>query len=214
VLREQVKADTMKASYLFFGPRGTGKTSSARIITKAVNCLDLRDGNPCNNCVNCVAINANTTLDVVEIDAASHTGVDNVREEIIAKAGYKPTQLKRKVYIIDEVHMLSKGAFNALLKIMEEPPAYVMFILATTELHKVPDTILSRCQLFQYSRVDEKSMVSRLRTIVDMESLVADDAALKLIAKASGGIMRDAVKYLDQAHILGDITVDTIQSLL
>lgn len=156
-------------NYLLYGPRGTGKTSSARILAKALNCLDPQEGNPCNTCENCLAIQQEHTMDIIEIDAASHTGVDNIREEIIEKAAYKPAQLPFKVYIIDEVHMLSKGAFNALLKIMEEPGKYLRFILATTEIHKVPDTIISRCQVFHFKRIASKAMVAHLEDIASQE---------------------------------------------
>lgn len=214
IIREQIAHDAAKANYLFFWPRGTGKTSTARIVAKALNCLSPDHGNPCNTCDNCVAIIDDATLDIVEIDAASHTGVDNVREEIIAKVPYQPSQLKNKVYIIDEVHMLSKGAFNALLKVMEEPPSYVTFILATTEIHKVPETIVSRCQSFQFHRVARDSIVHRLQMIAHAEGIKTDPDALGTIAKVSEGIMRDAVKYLDQVSVLGDVTADHVQSFL
>ncbi len=161
--------DSSHSNYLFYGPRGTGKTSTARIFAKALNCTNLQNGNPCNECDSCVIINTNKTLDVVEIDAASHTQVDNIREEIIDKAPYPPAQLKKKVYIIDEVHMLSKSAFNALLKIMEEPPAYLVFILATTEIHKVPETIISRCQVFTLKKIPVIDLAKHLTMICQKE---------------------------------------------
>lgn len=164
----QAKEGESYSNYLFYGSRGIGKTSIARILARAINCLDLKDGNPCNACENCKLILDNRAIDIVEIDAASHTGIDNIREEIIGKAMYPPLQLK-KVYIIDEVHMLSLGAFNALLKIMEEPPSYLVFILATTELNKVPDTITSRCQLFNFKRITIKGIVQRLEYICKEE---------------------------------------------
>lgn len=189
-------------NYLFCGPRGTGKTTSARILAKAINCLNPHDGNPCNECANCKTINESTTLDYVEIDAASHTGVDNIRDEILSKALYPPTQLKKKIYVIDEVHMLSKGAFNSLLKTVEEPKGNVCFILATTEIHKVPDTIISRCQVFQFKKVSETEIANHLAYICDHEGFTYEKPALELIANISDGGVRDAVKYLDQVSIL------------
>ncbi len=206
--------DYAHSNFLFYGPRGTGKTSTARIFAKAINCLNPHDGNPCNKCENCLAINANKTIDVVEIDAASHTQVDNIREEIIDKAPYPPSHLKKKVYIIDEVHMLSKSAFNALLKIMEEPPAYLVFILATTEIHKVPETIISRCQIFTFKKIPVLDLVNHLQNICTKEGFTYQDGALTSIAKISDGCARDAIKYLDQVSILGDITQDHVSSFL
>jgi DNA polymerase III subunit gamma/tau len=170
ILKPKVASqDKSHSNYLFYGPRGTGKTSTARIFAKALNCTNLQDGNPCNTCTSCISINTNRTIDVVEIDAASHTGVDNVRDEIISKAPYPPSHLKKKVYIIDEVHMLSKPAFNALLKIMEEPPEYLVFILATTEIHKVPETIISRCQIFTFKKIPVEDLVKHLAMICEKE---------------------------------------------
>lgn len=189
-------------NYLFYGPRGTGKTSAARIFAKALNCLNLAGGNPCNVCENCVVINQNKSIDFVEIDAASHTGVDNIREEVIDKAPYPPAHLQKKVYIIDEVHMLSKGAFNALLKIMEEPPAYLVFILATTEIHKVPETIISRCQVFNFRKIPTPLLTKHLEYICKEEGLKNDHEAIVTIAKMAEGCARDAIKYLDQVSIL------------
>lgn len=215
ILKPKVMSnDNAHNNYIFYGPRGTGKTSTARIFAKALNCLDLQNGNPCNTCTNCQLINTNRALDVVEIDAASHTGVDNVREEIIEKAPYPPAQLKKKVYIIDEVHMLSKPAFNALLKIMEEPPAYLVFILATTEIQKVPETIISRCQVFTLKKIPADSLAHHLEYICKNEWFGYTPEALMSIAKISDGCARDAVKYLDQVSILGDITQDHVSSFL
>lgn len=202
------------SNYIFFGPRWTGKTSVARIFAKAINCLHNTDWNPCNNCDNCNLINAGRSLDIVEIDAASHTWVDNIREEIIAKASYQPSTLRKKVYIIDEAHMLSKSAFNALLKIIEEPPEYLVFILATTDPQKILDTIKSRCQLFGFKNITTAGIIWQLKFVCSQESINYDDVWLQLIAKVSAWWMRDALKYLDQVSWVGDITEDNvIQSL-
>lgn len=215
ILKPKVlSSDTAHSNYLFYGPRGTWKTSTARIFAKALNCLNLDNGNPCNTCENCVNINANKTIDVVEIDAASHTWVDNVREEIISKAPYPPAALKKKVYIIDEVHMLSKPAFNALLKIMEEPPHYLVFILATTEIHKVPETIISRCQVFTFKKIPVEDLTKHLAMICEQEKISYTQEALISIAKIADWCARDAVKYLDQVSILWDISQEHVTSFL
>ncbi len=215
ILQAKIQQESMSNNnYLFYGPRGTGKTSVARIFAKALNCLNLKEGNPCNECENCVVINQNKSIDFVEIDAASHTGVDNIREEVIDKAPYPPAHLRKKVYIIDEVHMLSKGAFNALLKIMEEPPVYLVFILATTEIHKVPETIISRCQIFNFKKIPTQELKTHLEHICKLEELSFHKDALLTIAKMAEGCARDAIKYLDQVSILGDITEEHVSQFL
>lgn len=215
ILKAQMKSDQkIHHNFLLFWPRGTGKTTAARILAKALNCLDLKDWNPCNECDNCSSINRWTTLDYIEIDAASHTGVDNIREEILDKVPYPPTQLKKKIYVIDEVHMLSKWAFNALLKTIEEPRDNVCFVLATTEMYKVPETIISRCQVFNFKKVMEKDMVSHLERICKKENLKYDQDALEIISKISEWCVRDAVKYIDQISILWDITQEHVTKFL
>lgn len=168
ILKNALSLDRVGHAYLFHGARGTGKTTSARILAKAVNCLDLQDGNPCHKCANCVAYDEDRMLDVIEIDAASNTGVDNIRD-LIDKARFEPNQGKYKIYIIDEVHMLSGGAFNALLKILEEPPKHVKFILATTEIDKVPETVRSRTQRFDFRKHTEEDIVKELELIIKSE---------------------------------------------
>lgn len=207
IIISQIQSKDLNANYLFYGARGTWKTTTARLLARAANCLTPVNGNPCNECANCKSIIEWKSLDFVEIDAASHTQVDNIREEIIEKAPYPPTQLLKKVYIIDEVHMLSKAAFNALLKIMEEPPVYLMFILATTEINKVPETIISRCQVFNFRKLTIKAIVSRLEFICQQERFKYEIPALELIAKASDGALRDAIKYLDQLSVLDAVNV-------
>jgi len=209
------KHENNSHNYIFYGPRGTGKTSTARLFAKAINAINIDEkGNPLPDDPNVQAIDKSTTLDYIEIDAASHTGVDNIRDEILAKVPYPPTMLKKKVYVIDEVHMLSAGAFNALLKTIEEPRDYVVFILATTEIHKVPDTIISRCQVFNFKKVPEAQMVEHLANIATKESLPYDQEALGLIAGISDGCVRDAVKYLDQVSILWSIDTANVSKFL
>lgn len=216
ILKYQAKESVRQANYLFFWPRGTGKTSSARLLAKALNCLNIEKTwwNPCNTCENCVAINTWTTLDVMEIDAASHTWVDNIREEIIDKLAYRPHTLKKKVIIIDEVHMLSKWAFNALLKTMEEPTEWMVFILATTELNKVPDTIISRCQLFNFQKIPSAQIVDHLKEIAQQENINNNESWLMMIADLSDGCMRDAIKYLDQISVMGDVDEESVAQFL
>ncbi len=196
-LRNQIKSNRVGHAYLFSGTRGTGKTTIAKIMAKAVNCLNTKDGNPCNECSICNAINNQTSLNVVEIDAASNNGVDNIRQ-IVDEVQYSPTEGKFRVYIIDEVHMLSTGAFNALLKTLEEPPAYVMFILATTEYHKIPVTILSRCQKYEFKRMKVDTIIERLHELMEKENIEADEDAIKYMARCADGAMRDALSILDQ----------------
>ncbi len=196
-LKNQIKSDRVGHAYLFCGTRGTGKTSIAKILAKAVNCEHPVDGSPCGECEMCKEIAAGNSMNVIEIDAASNNGVDNVRE-IIDEVSYSPTKGKRKVYIIDEVHMLSAGAFNALLKTLEEPPSYVMFILATTEVQKLPITILSRCQRYDFHRITIDTIEDRLREVVDAEGIDVEEKALRYIAKTADGSMRDSLSLLDQ----------------
>ncbi len=209
-LKNQIKADRVGHAYLFCGTRGTGKTTVAKIFAKAVNCEDPQDGSPCGNCPSCRAIAAGSSMNVIEIDAASNNGVDNIRE-IREEVAYSPAEGKYKVYIIDEVHMLSIGAFNALLKTLEEPPSYVIFILATTEAHKIPVTILSRCQRYDFRRISMETIGRRLMDLLEREQVSAEPKAIRYIAKAADGSMRDALSLLDQciAFYLGkELTYD------
>lgn len=196
-LKNQIENNNVGHAYLFCGTRGTGKTSTAKIFSRAVNCTNLHNDEPCNECENCREILEDKTMDVVEIDAASNNSVGDIRE-LRENVKYSPAKAKYKVYIIDEVHMLSQGAFNALLKTLEEPPSYVIFILATTEPHKIPATILSRCQRFDFKRVTVKDISSRMRYICEKEGIEADEKALNLIARNSQGALRDALSILDQ----------------
>ncbi|WEV50662.1 DNA polymerase III subunit gamma/tau [Lactobacillus sp. ESL0731] len=196
-LKNAIKRGTISHAFLFAGPRGTGKTSCAKIFAKALNCTNLQDGEPCNECANCLAADKGAMPDIMEIDAASNNGVDEIRE-IRDKVKYAPTQGKYKVYIIDEVHMLSMGAFNALLKTLEEPPEHVVFILATTELQKVPATIISRTQRYNFKRIAQADLEQRMKYILDQEQIKYEDKALAVIAQVADGGMRDALSILDQ----------------
>ena len=197
VLKNQIKHDKIGHAYMFSGTRGTGKTSVAKIFAKAVNCENTVDGSPCGVCDTCKKIGEGRTLDVIEIDAATNNGVDNMRE-VIEEVKYSPTDTKYKVYIIDEVHMLSSGAFNALLKTLEEPPEYAIFILATTEPHKVLPTIKSRCQKYDFRRISVETISERLKELMDKEGNTYEEEALKFIARKGDGSMRDSLSLLDQ----------------
>lgn len=204
-LKNALKHGSLTHAYLFSGPRGTGKTSLARIIAKSLNCSNLEEGvEPCDNCENCEAILKGRLVDLIEIDAASNRGIDEIRE-LREKIQFAPTHGKCKVYIIDEVHMLTKEAFNALLKTLEEPPSHAFFILATTEVHKIPETIISRCQQFSFKRISLDDIVKRLEEIAKEENVQAEPDALELIAKMSGGGLRDAIGLFEQMNIDGAV---------
>ena len=214
-LKNQLQTGRLSHAYLFTGSRGTGKTSSAKILAKAVNCENPQDGNPCNCCNACRSIDAGSCMDVLEIDAASNNGVDNVRD-LRDDAVYTPSQVKMRVYIIDEVHMLSISAFNALLKIIEEPPEHLLFILATTELHKVPSTILSRCQRFSFRRIGQEDIAARLQYVAYQENIELDDSAARILARLADGGMRDGLSLLDQCASAsnGDLTAERVYACL
>jgi DNA polymerase-3 subunit gamma/tau len=213
-LKNEINNNKINHAYLFCGPRGTGKTSVAKIFAKVVNCEELKDCNPCNKCVSCTQINDGQSTDIVEIDAASNNGVDEIRE-LKSKVNLVPSVSKYKVYIIDEVHMLSIGAFNALLKTLEEPPHHAIFILATTDPYKLPTTILSRCQRFDFKKVNQKCIIDRLSKIVKDEKIKASDEVLNEVARLSDGGMRDAISMLDQlvSYCDGEITIDAVHEI-
>jgi DNA polymerase-3 subunit gamma/tau len=215
-LQNELESGKIAHAFLFSGPRGLGKTTTARLLAKAVNCLKRKAGEsePCNACDSCREIVEARSLDIIEIDAASHTGVDNVRENIIASARFTPTSRKYKVFIIDEVHMLSISAFNALLKTLEEPPAHAIFILATTEIHKVPETIISRCQHFEFHKVAQPEIIVRLNQIVSSEGKKVEKEVIENIAYASGGCLRDAESLLGQILTLDDKEITAEQAEL
>lgn len=215
-LKNQIIADRIGHAYLFCGTRGTGKTTIAKIFAKAVNCEHPVDGSPCGECPPCKAIAAGASMNVIEIDAASNNGVDNIRE-IVDEVSYSPAEGKYKVYIIDEVHMLSIGAFNALLKTLEEPPSYVIFILATTEVHKIPITILSRCQRYDFRRITIDTIAARLQELMQVEQIQVEEKALRYVAKTADGSMRDALSLLDQCiafHFGQELTYDKVLNVL
>ncbi len=215
-LRNALRDGRVAHAYLFTGPRGTGKTSTARILAKAVNCEAAPAERPCNQCRMCRAINEDRLLDLIEIDAASHTGVDNMRETVIDRVNFRPGEARYKIYIIDEVHMLSTSSFNALLKTLEEPPAHVIFILATTDVQKVPATVISRCQRFDFRRIPQREMVRHLQAICQAEERQAELEALNAIARYATGCMRDAISLLDQLMAYGGetITAQQVESML
>lgn len=197
ILKNQIETKNISHAYIFSGSRGTGKTSCAKIFARAINCLDLQDGNPCNKCENCMSSLEESTLDIVEMDAASNRRIDDIRE-LRDKVIYPPTKLKYKVYIIDEAHMITNEGFNALLKIMEEPPKHLVFILATTEIDKIPQTILSRCQRYEFKMINAKDISDNIKYILNDLSRKMDDDAIELIANKADGAMRDALSILDQ----------------
>ena len=215
-LKNQLRANRIGHAYLFTGTRGTGKTTVAKIFARTVNCENPTEDGPCGECRICRAIAVGASMNVIEIDAASNNGVDNIRE-IVEEVAYSPAEGKYKVYIIDEVHMLSLGAFNALLKTLEEPPSYVIFILATTEVHKLPITILSRCQRYDFKRISIDTITGRMQELIDAEEVQVEEKALRYIAKIADGSMRDALSLLDQCiafHLGRELTYDKVLDVL
>ena len=215
ILKSQLQTGRLSHAYLFTGSRGTGKTSCAKIMAKAVNCTEPREGNPCNRCAACRSIDAGSCMDVLEIDAASNNGVDNIRG-LRDDAIYSPSEVRYRVYIVDEVHMLSISAFNALLKIIEEPPEHLIFILATTELHKVPATILSRCQRFSFRRIHAEDVAARLQFVAQQEGIDLDPAASMALGRLADGALRDGVSLLDQcaSATVGTVTEESVYQCL
>jgi DNA polymerase-3 subunit gamma/tau len=213
-LANAVKSGHPAHAYLFCGPRGTGKTSTARLLAKPLNCLNLsEEGEPCDNCEMCTAIREGQLIDLIEIDAASNRGIDEIRE-LKDKINFAPTRAKNKIYIIDEVHMLTKEAFNALLKTLEEPPAHVFFVLATTEAHKVPETIISRCQRFDFKRISQKAIATRLMYIAQLEKIEVEEEAIQAIAHSAEGGLRDAIGLFEQLILNGKLTFERTKEIL
>lgn len=214
ILINAIKRGEVAHAYLFTGPRGTGKTSTARLIAKALNCTDLRNEyDPCDECEFCKDINDGRLIDLIEIDAASNRGIDEIRD-LKEKINYSPTRGNCKVYIIDEVHMLTKEAFNALLKTLEEPPEHSFFVLATTEVHKIPNTIISRCQRFDFRRIGDEDLLGRLKFVVEQEGFEASDEALKMVVDNANGGGRDAIGLLEQLVVDGKLNIGIMKNVL